>query len=206
MTKKKSTKSIREFHALGKSVLKATVQRERRRAGVWGLFDEFGAETAAEKNRLQEARHFARLYDSQQLAWLCGLGRDVGRPLSRSHVLVLVRLADRRQRDRLALKCAKEAWSVRKLELEVRRIGPRRRYGGRSPSRPESVEKSLIVTEQIADRWIRWVRVLTSTEEDPKHHGANWDELPKPIRTRLTAISEEAERLRDACRKELHHP
>ena len=126
MAKKQPKMTVRQFHALGQRVLKATARRKRRGEGVWGLFDELEAKSAAEKNRLQEARHFARLYDREQLDWLCGLGQTEGRPLTRFHVVVLIRVADRGQRNRLAAKCAIESWSVGRLETEVRRIVPRR--------------------------------------------------------------------------------
>jgi hypothetical protein len=195
MAKKQPKMTVRQFHALGQRVLKASARRKRRGEGVWGTLEELGAKTAAEKNRLQEARHFASAYSTQQLEQLCQLGRDKGRPLSRWHVVVLIRVSDRGQRDRLARRCAQEGWSVQRLETEVRRIGPRRGYGGRGPSRPKSIEETLSVTEKLADRWIRWVNVLAEEAVDAKQQGTAFSELPKKIRARLFAITREAELL-----------
>jgi hypothetical protein len=203
MAKKQPRMTVRQFHALGQRVLNAAVRRKRRGEGVQGLFDEFNAKTAAQKNRLQEARHFARLYDRDQLATLGKLGRDVGRPLSRWHVVVLIRISDRGQRDHLARRCARQKWSVRQLEKAVRRIGPRRKYGGRGPSRPKSIEETLSVTELLADRWIRWVNVLAEEAVDAKQQGSAFSELPKPIRARLMAITREAQLLTAAIERQL---
>ena len=123
------------------------------------------------------------------------LGQDKGRPLTRWHVVALIRVSDRGQRDRLARRCAQEGWSVQRLETEVRRIGPRRKYGGRGPSRPKSIEETLSVTELLADRWIRWVNVLAEEAVDAKQQGSAFSELPKPIRARLFAITREVELL-----------
>ena len=60
MAKKQPKMTVRQFHTLGQRVLKATARRKRRGEGTWGLLEELGAKTAAEKNRLQEARHFAQ--------------------------------------------------------------------------------------------------------------------------------------------------
>lgn len=124
MAQKMSGMTLRQFHDLGHRVLRAAARRKRRGEGVHGLLEELGATTISEKNRLQEARNFARMYDREQLDRLCELGRDVGRPLTQWHVAVLIRVADRRQRDRLAKRSAQQKWSVRRLELELRRIRP----------------------------------------------------------------------------------
>jgi hypothetical protein len=123
MAKKKSNQPLRRFHALGKLFLKASDRRQRRGIANQGTMASLEADTQAQKNRLMEARHFARLYNDRELDWICSLGQRKGRPLTRVDVLQLIRVADRRQRNALAKKCAEEEWTARKLEMEVRLHG-----------------------------------------------------------------------------------
>ena len=203
MAQKKSGMTLRQFHAQGKRVQNAAARRKRRGDGTWGLFDELGAKTITEKNRLQEARHFAQLYDRRQLDQLCELGRfRVGLcrsgtlPCSSEWPIV-------RQRDRLAKRSAQQKWSVRRLELELRRIRPRRKYGGQRYMPPTSIDEALITAEQMAERWVRWVRVLRLAKKDAKQHSVKLSELPRPIRTRLMAMTREAELLSAAIAQQL---
>jgi hypothetical protein len=126
VAKKKPNQPLRRLHAQGKRFLFASEQRQGRGTGYQGTMASMKAETQAAKNRLMEARHFARLYNDRELEWICCLGQIKGRPRTRVDVLQLIRVADRGRRNSLAKKCAEEAWSVRKLELEVRQVAPQR--------------------------------------------------------------------------------
>jgi hypothetical protein len=195
MTKKPPTMSVRQFHALGQRVLKAMARRKRRGEGVHGLLEKLGGTTRAQKIRLQESRHFAKLYSRQQLAWLCGLGRDVGRPVSRLQVLQLIKVPDRRLRNNLAGRCARESWSVRKLEREIRRLGPRRRYGGARPARPQTVAESLVITERLTSNWLRWFEVLQAAAIPADKRMVTLAKLPPSIRNKMASLKKLADEL-----------
>jgi hypothetical protein len=192
MPKNVTNRALRLFHARGKRANTIGAKRKNRGAGVWGTLENLGAETATARNRLMEARHFARLYDNKQLDALCSLGRKKGRPLSRLHVLQLIRVANARQRDALARKCSNESWSVGRLELEVRRLVPPRKYGGRKQSPPRSTDEALLVTEQLLSSLIRWDSVVDVSAR-----------LPKKVRTPLLEISKAAQGLCESIRNEL---
>jgi hypothetical protein len=191
VAKKDSTKALRRFHDSGKRAIEKREERENQDEGVHGTLASLGAKTTPAKNRLMEARRFSALYDDRQLDELCALGQKTGRPLTRSHVLQLIRVADRRQRKALARQCAEESWSVQRLELEVRRLVGRRTYGGRSHEPPQSIDEALVVTERMAASWIRWFDVLSAAETKPKKTSITIGHLPRPIRTSLKKIEKE---------------
>lgn len=184
------TKVLRRFHAGGKGALEKREQREHRDEGVHGTLASLGAKTPPKKNRLMEARRFAELYNRQQLAELCALGRKAGRPLKRSHVVQLIRVADRRQRKILAKQFALESWSVRRLEMEVRRLVGQRTYGGRKHEPPQSVDEALRVTERLAASWLRWVSVLEPVSSGTSRKPNTLRKLPGPVGKKLVMISE----------------
>jgi hypothetical protein len=195
--------TLRRFHALGKRVLAASARRKRRGEGVWGTFVSLGATTAAEKNRLQEARHFAQLYTDQQLDWLCALGGDVGKPLTKTQVTLLLRVADRKQRNSLARQCAKYGWSAKRLEDEIKRVGPRRNYGGRGPAPPSTVAQALVITDRLTASWNRWVSTLKPPKKRSTQPGVSLRDLPQPVRAKLMAAFNKMEQLGTILRCEL---
>jgi hypothetical protein len=179
------TATVRRFYALGKRANQVAAKRQAADNGVWGTMDRLGATTSAQKSRIIEARRFATLYTDGQLDALCSLGRTNGRSLTRSHVVQLIRIADRRDRNILARKCASESWSVRWLEMEVRRRVSGHNYGGRKHEPPQSVDEAVRVTERIAAGVARWVSVL-------KESGTSrvaWNRLPRPMRHDLDALA-----------------
>jgi hypothetical protein len=210
MAKKTANRALRHFHARGKRANAAGAKRKNRGIGVWGTLEHLGAGSASAKNRLMEARHFARLYDDKQLDKLCALGQKTGRALTRLHVLQLMRVDDRRQRDKLARKCSAKSWSVRQLELEVRRLVPPRRYGGRKQTPPRSIDEALLVTERLLNSLIRWASVVTSlrsgipeTTTRAKRKRVAPARLPKKFQSQLLAITKSAFELCETIRDEL---
>ncbi len=203
MGKTTPNQALRRFHALGKRVLAASARRKRLGKGIWGTFVSLGATTAAEKNRLQEARHFAQLYNDQQLDWLCALGGDVGRPLTKTQVTLLLRVAERKQRNSLARQCAKFAWSANRLEDEVKHVGPRRNYGGRGPAPPSTVAQALVITDRLTAGWNRWISTLKPPKERRAGPGVSLGDLPQSVRAKVTAASNKMEQLARTLRREL---
>jgi len=158
--------------------------------------------TVTGKNRLFEARKFARLYNDKQLETLCSLGKKQGRPLTIFHVRQLIRVPKRQHRNALAKRCAKECWSVQRLELEVGRFGPRRKYGGRRHEPPRTEVEALLVSEKMARSWIRWVEVLKGSPKDVVAGTVTLKSLPK-IQKKLDAISGQSKELCKLIEKRL---
>jgi hypothetical protein len=198
VAKKKPNRALRRFHARGKRVLRVAQQRKR----VWGTAAILGAKTSSQQHRLMEARRFAQLYSAPDLEVLCRLGQDNGRPITRLQVLQLIRVSDRRKRNALARKCAKNAWSVRRLQLEIDRLIPRRSFGGRSQAPPKSVEEALLVTAHMVGSLVRWVSVLSFAKR-PARDRVTVKQLPGSIRAKLRAVCQDADELWASIERQL---
>jgi hypothetical protein len=188
VAKKLNNQALRRFHARGKHAHEVGEERKTHRQGVWRTAASLGASTATEQHRMQEARRFARVCDDKELDALCALGDRKGRPITKLQVLQLIRVANQRKRSALARKCAEGRWSVRRLQLEIDRLVPRRQYGGRRQAQPHTVEEALLVSSRLAGSVIRWVSVLRSPASKRVR-----GKLPRSITTKLYAIAEAAE-------------
>jgi hypothetical protein len=197
MSKKKTNPSLRRFYAQGKRALDYYRRMKRQGESIYGALPRRGVQTLSEKNRLFEARRFAKLYEGPQLEWICGLGQKRGRPLTKTHVLQLIRVPSRTDRNRLAKKCAEEEWRSGRLELEIARMLPGRRYSGAPHKVPASVDRMLVITERQLRDLVRWVNVLSSTTNKTGHSALN--RLPGRVPQLLRKISKEAERLEKLC-------
>jgi hypothetical protein len=194
---------LRELYATGLEVLEERARQQDAGEGVQGTYERLGAHTAAAKRPWHEARRFAELYDEKALEKLCALGQKSGRPISPIQAVLLTRLTSRKQRDALAQKCASKAWSVRRLDREIQLLRPRRKYGGQRFMPPTSIDEALVTAEQMAERWVRWIRVLRSAKKNAKQHSVKLSELPRPVRRSLTAITREAELLSAVIEQQL---
>jgi hypothetical protein len=148
-------KVLRQLHDRGKLANRKGEERKR----IWGTLEQLGAETSTAKNRLMEARKFARRCDEKELDFLCRL-RKKGWLLTWSHVLQLIRVDDNDERRKLAKDCAANAWSSRRLQREIDLRGLHRPYGGRKQQPPESNGQELLVTERLLCSVIRWASVV----------------------------------------------
>ncbi|MEX2310356.1 MAG: hypothetical protein WD738_22500 [Pirellulales bacterium] len=196
---KKSNASLRAFYELGKRVAELREETER----VHGTFAKLRATSAAAKNRRMEAHRFYKLY-RDQLDWICSLGVTKGKPLTRSHVILLQRIFSSRKRRSLAAQCSRQGWSVQRLDWEVRQLAPRRTYGGARYKPSQSVNEALLVTERLLRRLIRWLNVMSLINSEAGKPPI--DELPHPIPQKLRKILGEAETLEKLCAKKRGQP
>jgi hypothetical protein len=160
--------SLLAFYRLGTFVLETDPASVHPTTGrrAKGSFERIQKTKRRGRNELAKARRFAQLYNSAKLKWICSLGQQNGRPLTKSHVCRLVVVSNAQKRDRLARKCARHEWSVLRLEFEIQRIQPRRAYGGRQLKRPQSAVDALAETQRQITRWIRWAEVTESASGD----------------------------------------
>jgi hypothetical protein len=185
---------LRQFHKLGKIELDRYRRLKREKKSVYG---RLASKSATEKNRLFEARRFAQLYDGKDLDWLCSLGLEVGRPLTKLHVRELIRVTAQAARKRLAQQCAEQSWSVQQLQFEIARVQPSRRYSGAPYRVPSSVSGKLVVTEELLRKLIRWINVLSASRNKAKQ--PHMKQLPKNVQTKLNKFKEMAVKLEALC-------
>ncbi len=177
---------LREFHKLGRQVLAAERKCTPRGQGRYhyGSVSQIEERTGRSRTYVHCSRKFAALYPTEKdLNWICSLGPKSGKSLTTKHVLRLITVPDRQQRNTLARRCAAEGWSVERLSLAIRSIRPSQAGSGRRPPRPHDVQEALAALEQMAVRWTRWLEVLSSNDSQPK--GAKLGDLPASVRRRL---------------------
>jgi hypothetical protein len=155
------------------------------------------------RNELTKARKFARLYSREQLNWLCSLGQKAGQPLTKSHISRLVVISKRGMRDQLAERCARHAWSVRRLEVEIQARQPKREYGGRKPQQPSNRRELLLQTEEMAAGWIRWMEAVQRSEQPAEQRNSAFKQQPAAVRAAQARITREMGKLLKLVRKEL---
>ncbi len=106
---------------------------------------------------LVKMRRLAADYDVDQIGRLAQLVREHSSRFSSSHLFVLLRIGDRKARDRLAKRAVKHSWTVGHLECSVLATsGHRRPAAGRPPSVPEDPELVLVILEGLARKWLRF--------------------------------------------------
>jgi hypothetical protein len=170
---------------------------------VRGSFARLCEQTERGRNELAKARKFSRLYSTAKLKWLCSLGRKRGRPLTKSHVCRLVVVRDSKLRDKLATRCAERTWSVIRLEYEIQRVQPKREYGGRLITRPESLDEMLAETARLTNRWIHWNGVVKESRAGVGKRSRSSKKLPRAMWKRQLAITLEMIKLQAQIERKL---
>jgi hypothetical protein len=186
------------FYELGQFVLKADPHGIDAATGrrARGSFAALLQKKHSNRNELTKARKFARLYSRKQLNWLCALGQKAGQPLTKSHISRIVVISKAEMRDRLAQRCARYAWSVRRLEREIQAHQPKREYGGRKPQQPSNHRELLLQTEQMAAAWIRWMKTVQRTKPAPPPRDS-------AFKRQSAGITREMDKLLKLARKQL---
>jgi hypothetical protein len=201
-----NTSLLRSFYSLGQQVLvnDALCDRQGKSIRSWGSLAKLRKRSGRRQNELSAARRLASLYPEQKFAWFCALGQSKGSPLTKSHAMVLIQVSDGRRRNRLARTCAEQAWSVRKLIQEVKKICPHRAYGGRQFSHPQSAEDAFRTAERLAKQWIRWLKVLEKPVGGRGRDGVTLGEMPVAIQRSFIAVKLNLEKACKQVQVQLH--
>jgi DNA-binding transcriptional regulator YiaG len=194
MPKPKENAAIRRFYREGQRASAKAEKLFKSEHRVWGALEKSGAETLSQKNRLMEAKKFARLVYAKELNYLCRVYAK-GWMFTRPHVLQLMRVHDVERRRELEKRCVSCKWSIRQLQREIDQLGLHRSYGGTPRPSPESVDEALVETEVLLRRFLSWHKQLRAAKQKSiKRRGA------APIKTKQRASSE---RLSPRINKEL---
>lgn len=179
---------LREFHALGKRVLEVYEASQpladgKRRRGVAQVFNH---RLGLLRDHVEKARQFAAMYNDEEVNTLCNLAsRDGGRPITKSHVIRLMSVRNKRQRTQLAKQVVREQWSVQRLGSEICKRG-KSSQGGRRPKRPTTVEEAMEQMQRMVRQWERWVEMM-SDQEDVS--GVGIGDLPVSVARALAKMS-----------------
>ncbi len=197
----KATRDLRKFYQAGVKILKASGgpdALEPDRKNFWGVNDDLREELKMSLNYITRARQLVRLYPTPQaLDWLCRLGQRRGKPLTKSHAMVLVGIQDPKLRKTLAAQAAREGWSERRLRSETAAAAAKPRTAGKGSS-PQLVSAAHAVsnTRQLAVKWLNWCdRIQRAAKQDV---GRLAD---KEIAAYLAATEKPMRRVRDAVQE-----
>ena len=188
-----SNQPLRDLYQLGRIVLHVDLSSAKLGQGVrnWGAYEQVHQKTGLSRTGMEKARLFANYYSPDELDWLCHLGSNKGKPLTKSHVMCLLNVPERRKRTSFAKRAAAQGWSVQQLGAEIRKTLPRRSRGGRQPPRPRTVDDALVAIERASKRWRRLYRVLNRSDRDNDSPGVSWEDLPRAVRTSLNKVDAE---------------
>lgn len=175
------------------------VSRERK-TGTYspGLAKELAAELKTSEANVQKAWQFAKDYSDDEFDELCELRTADGKPISWGHVTKLLSVTDKRSRRALQRRAAKEGWSARALEREIRRKQPEKRsHGGGKLAKPTSRDELLREVLAKCEQWRRWCQ-QREAEADGK---IGFDVLPRTVITAVTTATKAVEALESKTRK-----
>ena len=196
-----AVKELRNYYQLGLDVLAADEKNPRKRMYSKGVSMAFATRIGKARAYVDKARQFAATYTEKQLDELCSLRRPDGMPLGRRHVVALLSVKDKRQRKRLQRRAAEEGWGTRRLGEEITVIQGSGSSGGRRPRAPDSVDDALAQIVKMSDRWRRWYGGFEREEGDTT--GVSLEDLPKPVRERMAAVTAEVKKLEQAAQRHL---
>ena len=119
---------------------------------------ERGKKPKLNSDTLLKARRFVeRLSDKRPLKLLSQRREKQGTPLSWSHVRQLVSVEDDARRYQLLQDAVKRGWSTVQL-IEAIQLCEGRTIrggaGGRPPSKPDSMEESLLRLQRLSEKWL----------------------------------------------------
>ncbi len=183
---------LREFHALGKQVLKVYETSEplasgSRRRGVAQTFDR---RLGLKRDQVDKARQFAAMYSDEEVDALCELvNRSDRGQITKSHVIRLLAVPSKRQRDKLAKLVVREQWTVQRLGAEITKEG-KSSQGGRRPKRPATVDEALGQVERLVRQWERWVEMMA---DDGGASGVGIKDLPGAVARAVAGMSKSAQ-------------
>ena len=200
----KATCELREFYQAGVKILEASGgpdALEPDRKNFWGVNEDLREELKMSLNYITRARQLVRLYPTlKDLNWLCNLGQQKGKPLTKSHAMVLVGIADPKLRKRLAVQATRDGWSERRLRSEAAAAAAKPRTAGRGSS-PQliSAAHALSNTRQLAVKWLNWCDQLQRVKKKRKEDVGHW--VNKEIAAYLEATEKPMRRVRDAVQE-----
>ena len=195
------TKRLREFHTLGKQVLEADKGSDplaggKRRRGV---AKQFQNKQGLKRDQVDKARQFASMYSEQELNELCSLNtEDRTKRLTKSHVIRLLAVRNKRSRMKLAKQVVQDGWSVQRLGQEITKSG-KTSQGGRRPKRPATVDEAKHQIKSMVQQWVKWMEMMDDSDGD---QDVGIEDLPKSVVRTLARMTKSAEMVKATVSRE----
>ncbi len=200
---KRALQKLRDFYRDGLAVIDAAGGHTRRQLDPKDVVKTFARERGRYPDYYWQARKFAQAFTAEQFDELCSLRLPDGKPLSPSHVRLLLSVNDKRRRKGLLSRVIKEGWSTSRLYDSIRQIQAASSPAGPPFREPESVDAAVVQIANLTGRWLRWLKVLEIGKEEESKGEITWDDLPGTVRKELKTASRSIRKLHDAALKEL---
>ena len=138
---------------------------------------------------------FAERFTVAQARRLHRLRTSSGRPFSRRHVITLLFVSPK-QAKRLTALARQKNWSATRLEIEVKRLRPKRKLGGRLPRQAESRTEAVVQLIDSSERWLHRYRTYVSDSQlkDPLRGFGTVAKRLRRVERELTAAIDLAQR------------
>jgi hypothetical protein len=101
-------------------------------------------------------RRVASEYTRREIDQVCALITRHRSCFGPTHLLVMLRVGERSERDRLMRRAIRERWSHTRLERAIQVKEGRREDVGRRPHVPADPQERLIDLAALADKWCHW--------------------------------------------------
>jgi hypothetical protein len=188
-------RGIRAFHRQG---LRSMHNQPEKGAYGEGQIKEQAEAMGSNETYVRKSRQFAVRYTEADLDRLCKMLRRYQPQFGMSHVLLLVTVERKAQRDRLEARCLRENWSYRELQEALKRRFGKRRQAGRRWRVGRDPADVLVRLDERTGAWLRLYRIISDEPEKGKEKARRLARLPRQVQRDTQAACLALERLRDS--------
>jgi hypothetical protein len=155
---------------------------------------------------LYDCLNLVKCYSREEVEELATLQNEVGRPLTWTHVLTLIRVTDSTQRNELLQRTLNESLTVAELDQQYRtQVKDPAEPRGRKLAVPKNLDGALLQQGMLADKFLARSESVWGV---PEHslQGLAKDLCSSEItEKRVQALKEHAEKLRRLAQLAVHH-
>ena len=206
---KRAVKKLEQFYQLGRRVRKKDEKNPRKQIHSPGVIVDMVEKVGMSGDYIHKARNFAATYTPEQFQELMELRRPDGMPLGRRHIIMLMRIKDKRRRNKYQRLAADKGWSINKIEAEVSKLfGQPGGSGGRKPQGAVDVDDALMQIVKMTNHWGRWYDAYVPKKETPKKSESKkkqvvLSDLPPAVQKQLKLITQQINALKAKAERKL---
>ncbi len=188
---------LRQFHQMGLDSIQSNASHSgygtsRIKTEADGL--------GVNEDLLRKARKFASVYKDADLVKLSALCREHGFAIGQSHVIGLLAIDAKPERERIQKLSIEGHWTKSRLRQEIGARHRPRRTGGRRPKLADDRPGLLAQIEIMCETWQRWYAELKRKPKTSKPREAH---LPKSVRQQIAHSVEQLMELQRIAGREL---
>ena len=206
---KRAVKKLEKFYKLGQRVLKKDDKNPRKQIHSPGVIVDMVEKVGMSGDYIHKARNIAATYTPEQFQELIELRRPDGMPLGRRHIIMLMRIKDRRRRNKYQLLAANKGWSINKIEAEVSKLfGQPGGSGGRKPQGAVDVDDALMQIVKMSNHWGRWYDAYVPKKGTPKKSKSKkkqvvLSDFPLAVQKQLKSVTQQINALKAKAERKL---